>query len=98
MYFCRLIPFAISDFAHAVTPVDNNKVVDGCPPTRPGDTPDPGTLQLDWLVVQLDRWRQQGKQVWLTGHVPPTDANWWPLCKYDELITADLIDRLCMQA
>lgn len=52
---------------------DNNKVVDGCTPD------DPGTLQLDWLLVQLGRWRERGMQVWLTGHVPP--SNWYEGCK-----------------
>lgn len=60
---------------------ENNKVVDGCPPTRSGDTAEPGTLQLDWLVVQLNRWRSRGMQVWLTGHVPPTPSGWYNDCK-----------------
>lgn len=61
---------------------ENNKVVDGCPPTRPGDPADPGTLHLDWLVVQLNRWRERGMQVWLTGHVPPTPSGWYDQCKW----------------
>ncbi|KAK9896712.1 hypothetical protein P389DRAFT_83164 [Cystobasidium minutum MCA 4210] len=69
---------------------ENNKVVDGCPATKPGETADPGTLQLDWLVVQLNRWRDRGMQVWLTGHVPPTPSGWYDDClsRYTEISVA----------
>ncbi|KAG9104471.1 Endopolyphosphatase [Ceratobasidium sp. 370] len=47
---------------------ESNKAVDGCP--KKGN--DPGTLELDWLEVQLKVYRSRRMQVWLTGHVPPT--------------------------
>ncbi|KAG8966443.1 Endopolyphosphatase [Tulasnella sp. 419] len=55
---------------------DSNKAVDGCPP----HTEDPGTLQLDWLEVQLDMFRSRKMQVWIMGHVPPTMGNYYQDC------------------
>lgn len=48
--------------------------VDGC---RGGD---PGRLELDWLEVQLNEFRKRKMQVWLSGHVPPTQGNYYPEC------------------
>ncbi|KAF9518808.1 hypothetical protein BS47DRAFT_1370951 [Hydnum rufescens UP504] len=60
---------------------DNNKAVEGC---KKGE---PGSLELDWLEVQLDVFRQRGMQVWLSGHVPPTPRSYFPDCyrRYGEL-------------
>jgi len=63
---------------------DSNKAVGGC---EYGDRDDPGNLQFDWLEVQLDRYRDKGMQVWMTGHVPPSPGNYFPGCyvRYAEL-------------
>ncbi|KLO18105.1 endopolyphosphatase [Schizopora paradoxa] len=63
---------------------DSNKAVGGC---EYGDRDDPGNLQFDWLEVQLDRYRDRGLQVWLTGHVPPSPGNYFPGCfvRYAEI-------------
>ncbi|KAG8896690.1 Endopolyphosphatase, partial [Tulasnella sp. 403] len=55
---------------------DSNKAVDGCPPK----SDDPGREQLDWLQVQLDRYRKRKMQVWIMGHVPPTLGNYYLDC------------------
>ncbi|GJN92682.1 hypothetical protein Rhopal_005717-T1 [Rhodotorula paludigena] len=49
---------------------------------------DPGTEQLLWLEQQLVLARSRGMQVILTGHVPPTSANWYEGCyrRYAELV------------
>lgn len=62
---------------------DSNKAVDGCPKK----SNDPGTLELDWLEVQLKIYRSRKMQVWLTGHVAPTAADYFPRCfaRYGEL-------------
>jgi endopolyphosphatase len=60
---------------------DSNKAVDGCPPYKGFSADiDPGTEQLLWLEQQLIIARERGSQVWLTGHVPPTRANWYEGC------------------
>lgn len=56
---------------------ENNKAVDGC-----SSRDEPGTLQLDWLAIQLRLFRLQGIKVWIIGHVPPTDRQWYTAC-YD---------------
>ncbi|KAL5530139.1 hypothetical protein ACEPAF_6396 [Sanghuangporus sanghuang] len=56
---------------------DSNKAVGGC---EYGDENDPGNLQFDWLEVQLDRYRERGLQVWVSGHVPPSPGNYFPGC------------------
>ncbi|KAI0347563.1 hypothetical protein BDW22DRAFT_1352033 [Trametopsis cervina] len=63
---------------------DSNKAVGGCDPK---DAEDPGNLQLDWLEVQLAQFRSRGVQVWLTGHVPPSERNYHKEChiRYVEL-------------
>ncbi|THV08536.1 hypothetical protein K435DRAFT_641814, partial [Dendrothele bispora CBS 962.96] len=63
---------------------DSNHVVGGCNFLEPGD---PGNLQLDWLEVQLELFRERGMQVWLSGHVPPSRGNYFSECyvRYVEL-------------
>ncbi|KAF8681405.1 Calcineurin-like phosphoesterase [Rhizoctonia solani] len=73
---------------------DSNKAVDGCP--KKGN--DPGTLEFDWLEVQLKIYRSRKMQasphdhhaaarVWLTGHVAPTEGDYFPRCfaRYGEI-------------
>ncbi|CAE6455463.1 unnamed protein product [Rhizoctonia solani] len=69
---------------------ESNKAVDGCP--KKGN--DPGTLEFDWLEVQLKIYRSRKMQaslcnhhVWLTGHVAPTEGDYFPRCftRYGEL-------------
>ncbi|KDN50962.1 hypothetical protein RSAG8_00591, partial [Rhizoctonia solani AG-8 WAC10335] len=62
---------------------DSNQAVDGCP--KKGN--DPGTLELDWLEIQLKIYRSRKMQVWLTGHVAPTEDDYFPRCfaRYGEL-------------
>ena len=66
----------------------SNSVVDGCPIKK--RTSDPGTEELAWLVAQLQRFRAQKMQVWMTGHVPPSPGNWYPNCfsRYAEISLA----------
>ncbi|CAE6454211.1 unnamed protein product [Rhizoctonia solani] len=68
---------------------DSNQAVDGCPKK----SNDPGTLELDWLEIQLKLYRSRKMQaspydhhVWLTGHVAPTE-DYFPRCfaRYGEL-------------
>ncbi|EJD01156.1 uncharacterized protein FOMMEDRAFT_21595 [Fomitiporia mediterranea MF3/22] len=56
---------------------DSNKAVGGC---EYGEGDDPGNLQFDWFEVQLDRFRERGMQVWVSGHVPPSPGNYFPGC------------------
>ncbi|KAG9050539.1 Endopolyphosphatase [Tulasnella sp. UAMH 9824] len=57
---------------------DSNKAVDGCPTKK--KTEDPGRLQLNWLEVQLKKYRKRKMQVYIIGHVPPTMGNYYPEC------------------
>lgn len=57
----------------------DNKAVRGCPL---GDASDPGNLQFDWLEEQLEMFRARQMQVWVTGHVPPSDYHYYPECYY----------------
>ncbi|KAG1896469.1 Metallo-dependent phosphatase-like protein [Suillus fuscotomentosus] len=54
-----------------------NHAVGGCDYTDPKD---PGTIQLDWLEEQLEAYRSRQMQVWITGHVPPSEANYFSEC------------------
>lgn len=72
---------------------ENNKAVDGCPAPRSsmkGGDDDPGTEHLLWLEQQLLLARARGMQVWLTGHVPATQATWYEECynRFGELMLA----------
>ncbi|KAG2152251.1 Metallo-dependent phosphatase-like protein [Suillus cothurnatus] len=57
----------------------NNNAVRGC---LFGDTSDPGNLQFDWLEEQLEMFRSRQMQVWVTGHVPPSEHHYYPECYY----------------
>ncbi|CAE6392191.1 unnamed protein product [Rhizoctonia solani] len=63
--------------------IAGSAAVDGCP--KKGN--DPGTLELDWLEVQLKIYRSRKMQVWLTGHVAPTEGDYFPRCftRYGEI-------------
>ncbi|KAJ3997021.1 Metallo-dependent phosphatase-like protein [Lentinula boryana] len=54
---------------------DANDAVSGCNYNEPDD---PGNLQFAWLEDQLKSFRKRGMQVWVTGHVPP--SNYFPEC------------------
>ncbi|KAJ3778876.1 endopolyphosphatase [Lentinula raphanica] len=54
---------------------DANDAVCGCNYTSPED---PGNLEFAWLESQLKSFRKRGMQVWVTGHVPP--SNYYPEC------------------
>ncbi|KAJ3785468.1 endopolyphosphatase [Lentinula aff. detonsa] len=54
---------------------DANDAVGGCNYNEPDD---PGNLQFAWLEDQLKSYRKRGMQVWVTGHVPP--SNYFPEC------------------
>ncbi|KAG2077407.1 hypothetical protein BDR04DRAFT_1132179 [Suillus decipiens] len=56
-----------------------NQAVRGC---VVGDVSDPGNLQFDWLEEQLEMFRARQMQVWVTGHVPPSDYHYFPECYY----------------
>ncbi|KAJ7591020.1 Metallo-dependent phosphatase-like protein [Mycena floridula] len=56
---------------------DANTAVNGCGFKDPDD---PGNLQFDWLASQLESLRSRAMQVWITGHVPPSSANYFPEC------------------
>ncbi|CCG84583.1 protein of unknown function [Taphrina deformans PYCC 5710] len=56
---------------------ENNKAVDGC-----SSKDEAGSLQLDWLEIQLKLFRQQKIKVWVIGHVPPTERQWYDGCYY----------------
>ncbi|KAG1820175.1 Metallo-dependent phosphatase-like protein [Suillus subaureus] len=60
---------------------DNKELtaVRGCPV---GDASDPGNLQFDWLEEQLEMFRARQMQVWVTGHIPPSDYYYYPECYY----------------
>lgn len=51
-------------------------MVDGCRDR----SNDPGALEMDWLEVQLEEFRERGMQVWLTGHVPPHMGHYYDNC------------------
>ncbi|KAJ3869568.1 Metallo-dependent phosphatase-like protein [Lentinula novae-zelandiae] len=54
---------------------DANDAVGGCSYNEPND---PGNLQFTWLEDQLISYRERQMQVWITGHVPP--SNYFPEC------------------
>ncbi|ORY78497.1 Metallo-dependent phosphatase-like protein [Protomyces lactucae-debilis] len=61
---------------------ENNAAVEGC------SVYEPGSLQLDWLEIQLRIFRQQNIKVWIIGHVPPTNRQWYDDCfdRYANLV------------
>ncbi|KAG1735733.1 Metallo-dependent phosphatase-like protein [Suillus paluster] len=56
-----------------------NQAVGGCDFTDPND---PGNIHLDWLEEQLEAFRSRQMQVWITGHVPPSEKKYFPECYY----------------
>lgn len=56
-----------------------NHGVGGC---RYADPKDPGNIHLDWLEEQLEAFRSRQMQVWITGHVPPSEKMYFPECYY----------------
>ena len=77
---------------------ENNKAVDDC-----SAHDEPGALQLEWLAIQLKIFRQQQRRVWIIGHVPPTDRQWYSVCysryanlmiEYRDLVVGQLFGHL----
>lgn len=62
----------------------SNEGVDGCPMN---DDDDPGNQQFTWFEDQLKVFRSRQLQVWVIGHVPPTDGHYYSRCygRYVEL-------------
>ncbi len=62
---------------------ENNKAVDGC-----SSRDEPGSLQLDWLEIQLRLFRRSGMKSYIIGHVPPTQKQWYDGCffRYADLM------------
>ncbi|KAG2343606.1 hypothetical protein BDR05DRAFT_1059503 [Suillus weaverae] len=58
-------------------PVVPSLAVGGCDYANPKD---PGNIHLDWLEEQLEAFRARQMQVWITGHVPPSE--YFPECYY----------------
>jgi len=56
-----------------------NHAVGGCGFSDPDD---PGNIHLDWLEEQLEAFRARQMQVWITGHVPPSEKSYFPECYY----------------
>lgn len=56
-----------------------NHAVGGCDYADPND---PGNIHLDWLEEQLESFRSRQMQVWITGHVPPSETKYFPECYY----------------
>ncbi|KAF9315732.1 Endopolyphosphatase [Podila horticola] len=54
----------------------HNAAVNGC--VRGED--EPGAEEMDWLEAELDRLRNRGLLVYLTGHVPPEVKSYTPSC------------------
>ncbi|BEI80477.1 hypothetical protein CcaverHIS002_0110060 [Cutaneotrichosporon cavernicola] len=61
----------------------SNSAVDGC---RPGSG-EPGDLEMEWLEVQLQGYRDRGMQVHLIGHVAPHEGLYYDDCylRYGDL-------------
>ncbi|KAI5825266.1 hypothetical protein K523DRAFT_375771 [Schizophyllum commune Tattone D] len=84
-YATEVIPNQIAVIAlNTMYFYDSNHAVGGC---EFGDHTDPGNLELDWLAVQLQGFRDRGMHVYLSGHVPPSPGNFFPEChvRYSEL-------------
>ncbi|KAG0356896.1 Endopolyphosphatase [Podila minutissima] len=54
----------------------HNAAVNGC--VRGED--EPGAEEMDWLEAELDRLRDRGLLVYLTGHIPPEVKSYTPSC------------------
>ena len=51
-------------------------------------------MELDWLEVQLNEFRKRKMQVWLSGHVPPTQGNYYPECYLGYAEVSIVTDRV----
>ena len=62
---------------------EKNKAVDDC-----SSRDEPGSLQLEWLAVQMKLFRAAGTKVYLIGHVPPSERQWYDTCysRYVEIM------------
>ncbi|KAG2056419.1 hypothetical protein BDR06DRAFT_970153 [Suillus hirtellus] len=79
-YALEVIPDALAAISlNTMYFYHNNKAVRGC---LVGDASDPGNLQFDWLEEQLEMFRARQMQVWVTGHIPPSDYHYFPECYY----------------
>ncbi|GAA5980552.1 hypothetical protein JCM5350_004343 [Sporobolomyces pararoseus] len=79
---------------------EKNSVVEGCPPVEDDlrsvwkegsklmEEIDPGSEQLLWLEQQLELAKLKEMKVWIIGHVPPEESNWYKGCleQYSELV------------
>ncbi|KAL1702321.1 Metallo-dependent phosphatase-like protein [Schizophyllum commune] len=85
-YAIEVIPNQIAVIAlNTMYFYDSNHAVGGC---EFGDHTDPGNLELDWLAVQLQGFRDRGMHLMrCIGHVPPSPGNFFPEChvRYTEL-------------
>ncbi|KAG0290924.1 Endopolyphosphatase [Linnemannia gamsii] len=52
-----------------------NVAVDGCKAEE-----QPGTEQMDWLEIELEKIRERKMVAYLTGHVPPDKKSYSPTC------------------
>ncbi|KAG2141710.1 Metallo-dependent phosphatase-like protein [Suillus bovinus] len=79
-YAVEVIPDALAAISlNTMYFYHNNKAVRGC---LVNDASDPGNLQFDWLEEQLKMFRARQMQVWVTGHIPPSDYHYFPECYY----------------
>ncbi|KAG1783321.1 Metallo-dependent phosphatase-like protein [Suillus placidus] len=82
-YAVEVIPDALAAISlNTMYFYHNNKAVRGC---LVGDASDPGNIQFDWLEEQLEMYRARQMQVLdaeFSGHVPPSDAHYFPECYY----------------
>ncbi|BFZ55999.1 Endopolyphosphatase [Savitreella phatthalungensis] len=62
---------------------EKNKAVDDC-----SSRDEPGSLQLEWLEIQFKLFRAAKTKVYVIGHVPPSERQWYDTCyaRYAELI------------
>ncbi|GAA5955919.1 hypothetical protein JCM3765_000039 [Sporobolomyces pararoseus] len=80
---------------------EKNSVVEGCPPVNDElkmkikmemgmlvEDIDPGSEQLLWFEQQLVMAKEKGMKIWIIGHVPPEENNWYKLCleQYSKLV------------
>ncbi|KAG2145766.1 Metallo-dependent phosphatase-like protein [Suillus clintonianus] len=76
----EVIPDAVAAFSlNTLYFYKKNHAVGGCDYAEPKD---PGNIQLDWLEEQLEIFRSRQMQVWITGHVPPSETKYFPECYY----------------
>ncbi|KIJ70553.1 hypothetical protein HYDPIDRAFT_105296 [Hydnomerulius pinastri MD-312] len=79
-YSVEVIPDAVAVISlSTMYYYDSNKAVKGC---LFSDRTDPGNMQFDWLEEQLKSFRSRQMQVWVIGHVPPSNQHYFPECYY----------------